>query len=229
MELLLLSNSRSPDGSYLTHAIDLVRDLAGSRGKALFLPFAGVTDTWDAYTAKVQQALAPAGLSLTGAHTVQAAGIGDYEIIVVGGGNTFRLLAEARRRGWLQAIRERVLAGVPYLGWSAGANLACPTICTTNDMPIVDPGGFEALNLIGLQINPHYTNALPAGHQGETRDQRLAEFMVLHPEVRVLGLPEGDWLRVSGSQARLGGPFPARLLQGGKPVSEITAPAALDA
>lgn len=229
MELLLLSNSRSPDGSYLAHAIDLVRDLAGSRGKALFLPFAGVTDTWDAYTAKVQQALAPAGLSLTGAHTVQAAGIGDYEIIVVGGGNTFRLLAEARRRGWLQAIRERVLAGVPYLGWSAGANLACPTICTTNDMPIVDPGGFEALNLIGLQINPHYTNALPAGHQGETRDQRLAEFMVLHPEVRVLGLPEGDWLRVSGSQARLGGPFPARLLQGGKPVSEITAPAALDA
>lgn len=227
MELLLLSNSRSPDGGYLVHAIDLVRELAGSRGKALFLPFAGVTATWDEYTDKVQQALAPAGLSITGAHTVRAADIGRYEIVVVGGGNTFRLLSESRRRGWLRAIRERVIKGMPYLGWSAGANLACPTICTTNDMPIVDPGGFDALGLIDLQLNPHYTNALPAGHQGETRDQRLAEYMVLQPEVRVLGLPEGDWLRVKGAQAHVGGPFPARLFQGGELTAELSAPATL--
>jgi len=116
---------------------------------------------------------------------------------------------------------------MPYVGWSAGANLACPTICTTNDMPIVDPGGFDALGLIDLQLNPHYTNALPAGHQGETRDQRLAEFMVLQPEVRVLGLPEGDWLRVSGAQAQVGGPFPARLFQGGNLTAELSAPATL--
>jgi dipeptidase E len=227
MELLLLSNSRASDGAYLTHAINLVRELAEPHGKTLFLPFAGVTTGWDDYTAMAQQALAPAGLSLTGAHTVQASDIGNYEIIAVGGGNTFQLLSESRQRGWLRAIRERVVAGIPYLGWSAGANLACPTICTTNDMPIVDPGGFDALNLIDLQINPHYTNALPAGHRGETRDQRLAEFMALHPRAQVLGLPEGDWLRISGSQARLGGPFPARLFQGGNLVAEITAPATL--
>jgi dipeptidase E len=227
MELLLLSNSRSPDGSYLTHALDLVRELAGPRRKALFLPFAGVTTSWDDYTATVQQALAPTGLSLTGAHTVQAADIGDYELIAVGGGNTFRLLEESRRRGWLQAIREHVMAGMPYVGWSAGSNLTCPTICTTNDMPIVDPGGFDALNLIDLQLNPHYTNAQPVGHQGETRDQRLTEFMVMEPKMRVLGLPEGDWLRVKGTQAQLGGPFPARLFQGGKLTAELSAPAVL--
>jgi len=229
MELLLLSNSRSPDGGYLTHALDLIRNLVAPHSRALFLPFAGVTDSWDAYTAKVQQALAPTGLALTGAHTVSADALAHHALVIVGGGNTFRLLAESRRRGWLPAIRARVLAGMPYLGWSAGTNLACPTICTTNDMPIVDPGGFEALHLIDLQVNPHYTNALPVGHQGETRDQRLAEFMALHPDRQVLGLPEGDWLRVSGPHIRLGGLLPARLFRGGQLTAELAPPAVLTA
>ncbi|WP_233236653.1 dipeptidase PepE [Bordetella sp. LUAb4] len=227
MNLLLLSNSRSPDGGYLDHAVELVRELAGVRSKALFLPFAGVTTTWDDYTAKVQQALAPAGLTLTGAHTVKATDLDAYELVIVGGGNTFQLLQQARQRGWLHAIRRAVAAGMPYMGWSAGANLACPTICTTNDMPIVDPGGFDALGLIDMQINPHYLNALPAGHQGETRDQRLAEFMVLRPETKIIGLPEGDWLRIRGKQVQLYGPFPARVFQGGQEALDISAPATL--
>ena len=93
-----------------------------------------------------------------------------------------------------------------YIGWSAGANLACPTIRTTNDMPIVDPQGFDALNLFPLQINPHFTNALPEGHKGETREQRIRELLVVAPELTIIGLPEGNWITVSKGHATLGGP-----------------------
>jgi dipeptidase E len=123
-------------------------------------------------------------------------------------------LKEVRTRGLLEAISRRVSAGIPYVGWSAGANLACPTIKTTNDMPIVDPGGLDALGLVPFQINPHYTNAHPPGHQGETRDQRLAEFAQVNPDLPVVGLPEGDWLRVSGGTLELHGPHPAVLFSG---------------
>jgi dipeptidase E len=221
MELLLLSNSRSPDGGYLTHAREIIRAAAAGRTRVLFVPFAAVTFSWDQYTANVQAAVDPLGLVLTGAHTADEQAVAAAELVMVGGGNTFQLLKECRSRGLLQALRARVAAGLPYIGWSAGANLACPTICTTNDMPIVDPQGFDALGLVGFQINPHYTNALPAGHQGETRDQRIAEFLAASPGATVVGLPEGDWLRVSGARTQLGGPFPARLFRGGREAAEI--------
>jgi dipeptidase E len=220
-QLLLLSNSRSPDGSYLTHALPPLRALAGDRRKTLFVPFAGVTTSWDEYTAKVQASLAPLGLELTGAHTVDAGAADNFELILVGGGNTFQLVAECRRRGWLQAIPERVKAGTPYAGWSAGANLACPTLCTSNDMPIVDPGGFNALGLIDFQINPHYTNALPPGHQGETRNDRIAEFLVANPAVTVVALPEGDWLAGDGKHMTFHGPHTGYVFHQGQAPTEL--------
>jgi dipeptidase E len=216
MQLLLLSNSRSPDGSFLTHALPALRAWAGERRKTLFLPFAGATRSWDAYTAKVQAGLAPLGVEVTGAHTVQADTAENFELILAGGGNTFQLLAECRRRGWLQAIPERVKAGTPYAGWSAGANLACPTLRTTNDMPIVDPGGFDALGLVDFQINPHYTNALPPGHQGETRNERIAEFLAANPGVTVVALPEGDWLAGDGKRMTFHGPHPGFVFRHGQ-------------
>jgi dipeptidase E len=103
-------------------------------------------------------------------------------------------------------MRALARRGAPYAGWSAGANLACPTIRTTNDMPIVDPGGFDALGLLNFQINPHFTNAIPPGHQGETREQRLHEFAAANPAVPVLGVPEGDWITVTGETLTLCGP-----------------------
>ncbi|CAM3750587.1 Peptidase E [Bordetella sputigena] len=215
-QLLLFSNSRSADGSYLTHAVEPLRALAGERRKTLFVPFAGVTTNWDDYTANVANGLAGLGLEITGAHTVDADAAGRFDLILVGGGNTFQLVAECRRRGWLQAIPERVRAGTPYSGWSAGANLACPTLCTTNDMPIVDPGGFDALGLIGFQINPHYNNALPPGHQGETRNDRIAEFLVANPRVTVVGLPEGDWLAGDGARMTFHGPHTGYVFRQGK-------------
>lgn len=218
MELLLLSNSALPGHGYLAHAIDPIRALLKDRRQALFVPFAGVTVSWDDYTAKVRTAMAPLGIELEGVHTLaDAAGaVGRAEVIIVGGGNTFNLLKCCRERGLLSAITERVRHGAAYIGWSAGANLACPTICTTNDMPIVDPGGFDSLALVDFQINPHYTNQLPAGHQGETRDQRLAELLRARPEMTVIGLPEGDWLEVGHGETRLAGPYDAVVFRAGR-------------
>ena len=123
-----------------------------------------------------------------------------------------------RTRGLLQPIAQRVREGKSsYLGWSAGANLACPTIKTTNDMPIVDPGGLEALGLVGFQINPHYLSVALPGQHGETRDERLAEFARVNPGLPVIALPEGAWLRVSDSTVELRGPYPAVLFDSEKP------------
>jgi dipeptidase E len=211
LRLLLLSNSRNPAGQYLVHAREALASFAGGRTHALFIPFAGITTSWDDYLTMAQQALEPVGLRLQGAHQCVDLGqaIASAEMLLVGGGNTFCLLHALRQRGALQPIREAVARGVPYVGWSAGTVLATPSIATTNDMPIVDPGGFDALGLVSFQINAHYTNALPGGHQGETRNQRIAEFLVRNPARPVLGLPEGNWLELAGSQIALHGPHSA--------------------
>ncbi|MDR3410891.1 MAG: dipeptidase PepE [Formivibrio sp.] len=229
MELLLLSNSKTPEGGYLTHALEPARVMLRDRKKTLFIPYAGVTVGWDEYTDKVWDAFSPLGLEIESAHAVAdpCAAVAQAEAIIVGGGNTFQLLKVCREQGLLPAIAARVRAGAAYIGWSAGANLACPTICTTNDMPIADPGGFAALGLIDFQINPHYTNALPVGHQGETRDQRIAELLVANPQMHVLGLPEGDWLEVRRNQASLHGPYPAMAFRAGAAPQALPAGSAL--
>jgi dipeptidase E len=204
LRLLLLSNSRNARGGWLDHVEPLARDLIGEgRKKILFLPFAAVTITYDAYVAMARKRFAKMGYAVTGAHKTTPAAIGRFDAVVVGGGNTFCLLAEARARGWLAPIRERVRSGLPYMGWSAGANLACPTIRTTNDMPVVDPGGFAALNLVPFQLNAHYTDKTLRGHGGESRDDRIKEFLEINPDVCVLGLREGSLVKVQDAQATL--------------------------
>jgi len=206
MELLLLSNSRTANG-FLVDYLAEIRDFAG--GHAAFIPFASVQRPWPEFTAMVAEALRPAGIAIRGFEALESA-----DLVMVGGGNTFQLLAECRARGLLQLLRTKVLSGCKYAGWSAGSNLACPTIKTTNDMPIVDPGGLEALGLLPFQLNCHYTSQSIPGHQGETRDQRLAEFARVNPGVPVLALPEGDRLRVSGESIELRGPHEAIWFQG---------------
>lgn len=216
MELLLLSNSTTDHG-YLVHARAPIAELAGARRRALFVPFAGVTRDWDTYEALVRDALEPTGIAVASLHREEdaLAAIANAELIVVGGGNTFRLLQCLRERGLLAPLAARVRdGGARYVGWSAGANLACPSIRTTNDMPVADPGGLDALDLIPFQINPHYYNLVIPGFRGETRDQRLAEFATLEPSMPVLGLPEGDWVRVRGQSFTLGGPHDARWFLG---------------
>lgn len=216
MELLLLSNSTSDNG-YLVHALDAIRELADGRTDALFVPFAGVTRDWDDYTAQVREALAPIGISVRGLHREAdpRAAVASATLIVTGGGNTFRLLKCLREQGLLEPMAARLRAGgARYVGWSAGSVIISPTIRTTNDMPIVDPGGLDSLGLVPFQFNCHYFNLVVPGFRGETRDQRLAEFTVLSPEMPVLGLPEGDWVRVSGDRRTLHGEHAARWFLG---------------
>lgn len=219
MDMLLFSNSMLPGAPYLAYAQPVISAALRQRRNVTFIPFAGVTTDWDAYTAKVSEALAALGLNIVGLHTQTdpLAALADADVVMVGGGNTFNLLKECRARGLLAPIRQAVARGALYVGWSAGANLACPTIRTTNDMPIVDPGGLDALNLVALQINPHFTNALPQGHQGETREQRIRELLTVDPQLEVIGLPEGNWIEISGGQTRLGGPNATLLFSAAQP------------
>src|SRR5260370_31678561 len=150
MDRLLLSNSRSSDGSYLVHAIAEIAAIAAGRKRALFVPFAGVTVSWEAYAEQVRAVFAKAGVAIQSVTALSDPldAVAGAEMIVIGGGNTFQLLRECRRRGLLEPIAARVRDGMPFIGWSAGANMACPSICTTNDMPIVDPAGIGALGLV---------------------------------------------------------------------------------
>jgi dipeptidase E len=162
------------------------------------------------------------------------AAVGAAEALFVGGGNTFRLLAELYRLNLLEPIRERVRAGVPYLGISAGSNVACPTIKTTNDMPITQPSRLEALGLVPFQVNPHYFSGptwvrTPAGyrrHFGETRDDRIAEFHEMN-DTPVVGLCEGGLLEVTNGHAVLAG-APARVFRKGKKPVDVKPGASLD-
>jgi dipeptidase E len=205
--LLLLSNSRNPGHGYLQHARDALHRVLGDCHRVLFVPYAGVTITWDEYTRRVQEPFAELGLAVDALHHSDdpVAAIERAEAIVVGGGNTFHLLREVAMGELLAPIRARVEEGMPYVGWSAGANLACPTIRTTNDMPIVEPPGLGALGLVPFQINPHYTDAAIPNHGGETRPERIAEFLVANPTVPVVGLPEGTWLEVDDDVIELHG------------------------
>jgi len=218
--LLLLSNSTQPDRGYLDHAAEeIVRHLRGARSIA-FVPYA--LRDHGGYAAKARERFAALGVALEGVHEAPdaAVAIERAEALFVGGGNTFRLLAALEERRLLAPIRARVAEGMPYLGASAGSNVACVTIKTTNDMPIVQPRSFDALALVPFNLNPHYVDPDPASrHMGETREQRLREFHEEN-EPPVVGLREGGWLRVDGENCRLGGLAGARLFRRGEPPVE---------
>jgi len=213
---LLLSNGRAPGGKYFEHALDTIADVLGGRTRMLFVPYA--SGDGDRHLQTLQDALGVLGVRLEGIHraTDPLRAIAEAESVFVSGGNSFRLLKRMRDLGALGPLADRARAGMPYFGASAGSNLACPSIRTTNDMPIVNPGSFEALGLIPFQLNPHYPyiETPDEMHAGEGRDQRLAEFLDEN-DVPVVALPEGTWLRVSGESASVGGVTAATLFQRG--------------
>jgi dipeptidase E len=230
MRLLLISNSTLHGSGYLDHCAGAITSfLAAPVSRVLFVPYA-VLDG-DEYAARARARFQAMGLALDSvldARDGPAAALEKAESLFIGGGNTFRLLDALWRNGLVEPIRRRVHAGMPYIGSSAGSNVACPSIKTTNDMPIVQPPSFAALNLIPFNINPHYQDPIPGStHMGETREQRIAEF---HEEnvPPVVGLREGAWLVVDGETVTLEGPAGARLFRRGTPPMEYPSGSRLD-
>jgi dipeptidase E len=225
MRLLLISNSTNAGEAYLDYPKFNIRDFLGSKPvKCLFIPYAGVTVNWDDYEAKVKSRFNEVGHDVVSIHhfadPIKA--VEEAEAIVVGGGSTWNLLYYVHLHKLTDVIVKRVKSGMPFIGWSAGSNLACPTIKTTNDMPIIDPMGFEALNLIPFQINPHYLDKNPDGHGGETREDRINEFMVINRDVYVAGLREGTMFVVEGDKMTMIGNRNLRLFKCGTEPQEIS-------
>jgi dipeptidase E len=220
---LLLSNSTMPGTDFFTWPRQHVREFLPSGKRLVFIPYAAVTFSYDDYFGKVNEVFTSMGYKISSIHNIQnkKEAIGACDGIIVGGGNTFALLDKCYREHILDSIKARVSGGVPYIGWSAGANLGCPTIMTTNDMPVVQPESFKALELVPFQVNPHYHELKFEGQGGETRKERLEEFITKNPDRKVIGLPEGMFLRRSGDKLSLGGVGEAKLYEFGKGVNVV--------
>jgi dipeptidase E len=219
--LLLISNSTTHGCGYLGHVESAIRELLAGRDRVAFVPFA-LYDR-QSYTTKAQERFRNMGFSLQSVHDLSnmSRAIDEADAIFVGGGNTFRLLKGLHDNGLLNPIRQRVAAGIPYIGSSAGSIVACPSLKTTKDMPVVQPASFEALNLVCFQISPHYLDLDPSStHMGETQEERILQFLEENDKP-VVGLREGSFLQVTGQRAFLRGPHSARIFRRGEPTVEI--------
>ncbi|MBQ4278593.1 MAG: dipeptidase PepE [Rikenellaceae bacterium] len=223
MRLLLISNSTNAGEAYLAYPMPRIREFLAGVTEVAFVPYAAVTFSYDEYERRVQERFGELGIRVRSVHREAdpAAAIRAAQAVVVGGGNTFHLVKLMQEQGLMEAIRGRVLGGAPYVGWSAGSNVACPTLCTTNDMPIVEPRSFRTVGLVPFQINPHYLDAHPDGHAGETREQRIEEYIAANPDMYVAGLREGCMLRIEGDRMELVGSRPMRLFHGGDAPREL--------
>ena len=223
MRLLLISNSTNAGEAYLAYPMPRIGEFLRGVREVAFVPYAAVTFSYADYERRVQARFSEFGIRVRSVHRAAdpAAMIRRAEAICVGGGNTFALAKKMQEQGLMRAIRNRVKAGVPYVGWSAGSNVACPAISTTNDMPIVEPATFTAAGLVPFQINPHYTDAHPDGHAGETREQRLLEYVEANPCMTVAGLREGCILRVENGRIELIGERPMQIFRKGQAPYEV--------
>ena len=230
--LLLISNSTNYGEDYLEWPRQYIKEFLERTGikRVLFVPYAGVAlsengieDSYDAYEERVNDVFGEFGCEIYSIHRENdpAQSVKDALAIAVGGGNTFHLVYMLHELKLMKVIKEAVENGVAFMGWSAGANVACPTMRTTNDMPIIEPESMNCLNLIPFQINPHYLDATIEGHGGETREQRLEEFMVINNNIYVAGLREGTLFSVEDDKIELKGGKPMRLFKYGHDPKEF--------
>lgn len=231
MRLLLISNSTNPGEAYLDYPKEEIRKFLGEKPvEALFIPYAAVTFSYEVYENKVNERFAEIGHRVRSIHHFDnpQQAVAEAQAIVVGGGNTWKLVSMLQQQGLMEIIRRKALEGSPYIGWSAGSNIACPSLRTTNDMPITEPASFKTCGLIPFQINPHYLDDHPQNHGGETREMRIQEFITENPEVYVLGLREGSMLQLEDGKLRLIGKRSVRLFKSGEEARELTEQDSLD-
>ncbi len=225
MRLLLISNSTNPGEGYLDYPKYEIKKFLGDKSvNAIFIPYAGITFSYDEYEDKVNNRLDEIGHKVTSIHRFEnkIEAIENAEAIIVGGGNTWQMVKMLQEMGLMQAIKNRVEKGVPYIGWSAGSNISCPTLKTTNDMPIAEPISFNTLNLIPFQINPHYLDDHPSNHGGETREMRINEFIEVNRDTFVVGLREGTMLILEDDKLEMIGNRKARIFKYGQEPMELS-------
>lgn len=200
-KILALSSSRIGNSGFLEKAAPIINQFLGSKATNIaFIPFADADKKYEEYGVAVKDGLKNSGLKINVVLPNNALStIEKADAILVGGGNTFKLLHDLYELDLLDIIRDKVNDGTVYIGWSAGSNILSPTISTTNDMPVIEPKSFKALGLFLFQINPHYFNKKIPGFNGETRDQRLEEFLKMNPGTPVVGLPEGSYLKMENN------------------------------
>src|SRR6266700_944687 len=218
---LLVSCSTKHGHSYLDHVETEIRELLKGVKRIVFVPYA-LYDR-DAYTAKAAERFDRMGLTLESVHSAAVPHrlIEEAEAIFIGGGNTFRLLKNLQDSDLLRLIRTKAERGCPFIGSSAGSIVACPTLKTTKDMPVVQPLSFDALRLVNFQISPHYLDSDPhSTHMGETQEERISQYLEEN-ELPVVGLREASWLRVQSGTVRLGGDAHARIFRRGRPPVEV--------
>jgi len=211
--ILLISNSTVYGRDYLDHVESQIKRFIGPHKAVLFFPFALFDRA--AYAAKAQERFAKMGFTLESVHQVSdpKRAIEETDAIFVGGGNTFRLLKALQDLDLIEPIRRCVRGGTPYIGSSAGSNVAGPTIKTTKDMPIVQPRSFDSLGLVPFQISPHYQDSDPnSKHMGETQEERILQFLEEN-ETLVVGMREGAWLLCENGAVTLKGETGARIFR----------------
>ncbi len=202
---LLISASSYQDTGYLRHCKNWVKDFLGESGKEeiLFIPYAGVRRSNDEYEQKVIDRLKNKNIKSIHHYEDKISAIKNANSIAVGGGNTFMLLYTLYKLNLIEPIKVAVANGAKYFGWSAGANIAGKTMMTTNDMPIIMPKSFDSLNIFPYQINPHFISGKLAGHNGESREERLEEFLIANPKETIYALPEGTALLITDNEAEV--------------------------
>ncbi|MDO5607043.1 MAG: dipeptidase PepE [Capnocytophaga sp.] len=225
-KLLIASTSTVYGGQYLDYLTDEMTDFFSGIDTVLFIPYARPSGiSHDEYTETAQRGFSKIDKKIMGIHTFDnpKEAIGNAQAIFTGGGNTFLLIKQLYEFDLIDVLRKTVLNGTPYMGTSAGSNIAGQTIQTTNDMPIVYPPSFEALKLLPFNLNPHYLDPIPElRHMGETRETRIKEFHSQN-DIPVVGLREGSWLRLQNEQIILKGNLTARIFEAEKEPYELEA------
>lgn len=225
--LLLISNSTNAGEKYLDWCKGMIADFCKENNvdDVLFIPYAGFAQGYDVYEEKVAKAYKEFGVNLHSIHHEQNPidAVMKAKCIAVGGGNTFYLVREMQRTGIMKAIREKAFMGMPYMGWSAGSNVAGLSLKTTNDMPIVEPESFDTMGLVPFQINPHYTDFVDPKHGGETRDDRINEFIAANQDTDVAAIREATALRLKeGKLSLIGRDNKMKVFHYGKETKEYT-------
>ena len=223
-DLFLASTSTLYGQEYLEYLLPELSSLFKNCKNLLFIPYArpgGISH--EEYTFRVQNALKNFSLKVTGIHEHENAdkAVKEADAIFTGGGNTFLLVKQLYKNEVMQPLRAAIENGTPYLGTSAGTNIAGLTMGTSNDMPIVYPPGFKTLGVVPFNINPHYLDPdVTSTHKGETRETRIREFHTINTQP-VIGLREGSWLRVKNGKVCLKGELSARIFKAGQDPYEV--------